>query len=65
MEKSKLEKANETIGSKVIAAYKGIEHTVVDQYTKVEDRFVGRFLTREGETVQQAKERLKQDQQEK
>ena len=28
-------------------------------YTKIEDAFVDRYLTRDGETVQEAKERLR------
>ena len=39
-----------------------MEGTVVDGYTKVEDAFVDRYLTKEGETVAQAKERLKREQ---
>lgn len=42
----------------VVGGYKKIEDTVVGGYKKVEDAFVARFLTHEGETVQEAKERL-------
>ena len=31
---------------------------VVDGYTKIEDKFVEQYLTREGETVEEAKKRL-------
>ena len=70
MAKSKLVKANEkiiegvTTGCKkientVVGTYKKVEKTVVDSYEKVEDAFVDRYLTRDGETVEDAKKRLK------
>ena len=70
MAKSKLVKANEkiiegvTAGYKkiedtVVGTYKKVEKTVVDSYEKVEDAFVDRYLTRDGETVEDAKKRLK------
>jgi len=43
----------------VVDGYKKIEHGVVEGYTKIEDKFVDRYLTRDGETVEEAKERLK------
>lgn len=61
MAKSKLVKANEKIAEKVTAAFEKMEGTVGDGYTKVEDAFVDRYLTKEGETVAQAKERLKRE----
>lgn len=62
MAKSKLVKANEEIARKVTATFGKIEDTVVGGYTKVEDAFVDRYLTHEGETVAEAKARLKQEQ---
>lgn len=59
MAKSKLVKANEKIAEAVVGGYKKIENAVVDRYTKIEDRFVDMYLTRDGETVEEAKERLK------
>lgn len=35
------------------------ETAVVEGYTKVEDKFVDNYLTRDGETVEDAKKRLK------
>lgn len=49
----------ENTGKKVIDTYKKIENTVVDGYTKIEDKFVEKYLTGENETVEEAKERLK------
>lgn len=60
MAKSKFVKANEAIAEKVTAAFGQIEDAVVGGYTKIEDGFVDRYLTKDGETVEQAKKRLKQ-----
>lgn len=43
----------------VVEGYKKIEDTVVEGYTKIEDKFVDKYLTKDGETVADAKERLK------
>ena len=43
----------------VVDGYKKIEEGVVSGYTKIEDKFVDAYLTKEGETVEEAKERLK------
>ncbi len=59
MAKSKLVKANEKIADAVVAGYKKVEDVVVGGYTKIEDKFVDAYLTRDGETVEEAKERLK------
>lgn len=69
MAKSKLVQANEKIAEKVVGTYQKIENTVVGSYKKVEDTVVGgyqkvedafvdRYLTRDGETVEDAKARL-------
>lgn len=59
MAKSKLIQVNETIAEKVVSKFETIENTVTGSYTKIEDAFVDRYLTREGETVEDAKKRLK------
>lgn len=59
MATSKIVTANEKIAEKVVAAYEKVEDTVVAGYTKIEEAFVDRYLTRDGETVQEAKERLR------
>jgi wobble nucleotide-excising tRNase len=43
-------------------ANKKIENGVVKTYTKIEDKFVDQFLTHDGETIEEAKERLKREQ---
>ena len=65
MAKSKLVKANEKIAEKVVGGYKAIEGGVVGAYTKIEDKFVDQFLTKDGETIEEAKARLKKEQQER
>lgn len=42
----------------VVSGYKKIEEGVVGGFNKLTDKFVGAFFTREGETVEQAKERM-------
>lgn len=72
MAKSKLVKANQKIADAVVGGYKKVEDTVVGGYkkvenavvkgyTKIEDKFVDQYLTHDGETVEQAKERLKKE----
>ena len=46
----------------VVTGYKTIENGVVGGFNKITDKFVGAFLTKEGETVEQAKERLAAEQ---
>lgn len=61
MAKSKLVKTNERIAEKVVGTYHKIEETVVSGYTKIEDAFVDHYLTKDGETVEEAKKRLTQE----
>lgn len=73
MAKSKLVEMNKKIEETVVGSYKKIEETVVDSYKKIEDgavngfhkvsdKFVDNFLTKEGETVADAKNRLVREQ---
>lgn len=73
MAKSKLVKANQKIAESVVGGYKKIEEGVVGGYKKIEDRTVARFnkiankfvdnyLTKEGESVEEARERLAAEQ---
>ena len=45
--------------------WKDIKNGVVDGYKKIEDKFVDQFLTKDGETVEDAKKRLQQEKCEK
>lgn len=61
MVKSKSAKINDKISEQVINSYKKIEEHVVKNYTKIEDKFVDAFLTKDNETVEEAKKRLKEN----
>ncbi|MBE6917327.1 MAG: hypothetical protein E7470_05455 [Ruminococcaceae bacterium] len=62
MAKSKIVTATEQIAGAVTDGYKRIEKGVTAGYTKLEDKFVAAYLTKDGETVEEAKERLKKGQ---
>ena len=73
MAKSKIVTANEKITEVITGSYKKIENSVVrgyekmengvvGAYAKVEDRFVAAYLAKDGETVEEAKARLKKGQ---
>lgn len=59
---SKFTQANKKIEKSVTDGYQKIEDTVVGGYKKIEDKFVDTFLREDGETIDEAKERLKQQQ---
>ena len=61
MAKSKVVKANKKITEAVTGGYKKIEKGVVGGYKKIEDKFVDTYLTKDGETVEEAKARLKEN----
>lgn len=75
MAKSKIVQANGKVAEKVVGTYKTykkvenavvdgykkVEDTVLSGYTKIEDKFVDQYLTKDGETVEEAKERLKKE----
>lgn len=69
MAKSRIVRGNEKIAKKVVSGYKKIEDGVVGSYKKIEngavtgfgkivDSFVDNFLTKDGESVEDAKKRL-------
>ena len=60
MAKSKFVQANQKIAQTVADGYKKVEDAVVGGYKKIEDRFVDQYLTRNGETVEEAKSCLKE-----
>lgn len=73
MAKSKLVKTNEKIAKEVVGGYKKIEEGVVGGYKKIEegavsgfnkiaDKFVDNFLTKDGESIEDAKARLAAEQ---
>ena len=52
----------EKIEEGFVTGYKKIETDVVDGFQKMTDKFVGKFLTREGETIEAAKNRICEEQ---
>ncbi len=66
MAKSKLVKVNKKIEDAVVGTYKKIKNTVVGGYKKIEDKFIDQYLTKDGESIEDAKKRLiKEEQQRK
>lgn len=59
MAKSKIVKANQKIADGVVFGFEKIQNSVVGTYTKIEDRFVDQYLTKDGESIEEAKKRLK------
>ena len=73
MSESKLKKVNEKIAKGVtegfqkiedgvVGGYKKIEDGVVEGFSKISDKFADKFLTHEGESVEDAKKRLENEQ---
>lgn len=62
MARSKLVKANEKIAKEVVDGYKKIEEGAVGGFHKIADKFVDTYLTKENESVEEAKARLKEEQ---
>jgi len=69
MAKSKIVAANKKIEEAVVGGYKKIEDGVVGGYKKIEngvvggfnkmtDKFVDNYLTKDGESVEEAKKRM-------
>ena len=57
---SKLKEANKKIETAVVGSYKRIEDTVVNSYKKVEDKFIDAFLAEDGESIEEARTRVKE-----
>lgn len=57
-----VKKEYQNIENAVVSTYKKIEKTVVDNYNKIEDKFIQQYLTHDGETIEEAKIRLKKEQ---
>ena len=51
--------AYKAVEESVVGAYKAVEESVVDAYHKVEDAMVDKLFRKEGETVEDAKKRLR------
>lgn len=51
--------AYQKIEDGVTGAYEKVEYSVVSRFNEVSDKFVDRFFTKDGETVEEARERRK------
>ena len=49
----------EKIEDGVVGGYKKVENSFVSGYRKIEDKFIQKFLAREGESTEEARERLR------
>ena len=58
---SKLVEVNEKIAEAVVEGYKKIEDGVVEGFNKVSDVCIEKLFSKDGETVEETKERLKGD----
>lgn len=56
MAKSKLVEVEKKIEESVVSGYKKIENGVVEGFQKMTDKFVDNYLTKDGETVEEATE---------
>ncbi len=59
MAASPIRKTIETVAEKTTDTYKTIENAVVNGYTNIEDAFIKQYLQKDGETLTEAKQRLK------
>lgn len=62
MAKSKMVAANKKIEDAVVEGYKKIENGVAGGFKKMSDKFVDNYLTKDGESVEEAKQRLTSEQ---
>ena len=58
----KVTEAYQKIEDAVVGTYEKIEDTFVGGYKKIEDKFVDTFLKKDNETIEEAKERIKKEQ---
>lgn len=58
----KLKEINKKIEDVVVNSYKKTESAAVGTYKKIEDKFVDTFLKKDNETLEDAKERIKKEQ---
>lgn len=65
MAKSKLVQVNKKIADSLVNGFKKMSDTVEKGYTSIEDAFVDRYLTKDDESIEDAKLRLKAEQTER
>ena len=59
---SKLVDGYKKVENSVVGGYQKVEDIVVEGYKKIEDKFVDTFLKKDGETTEEAKARVKAEQ---
>ena len=59
---SKIVNGYQKVEDAVVGGYQKVEDTVVGGYKKIEDKFVDTFLKKDGETTEEAKIRIKAEQ---
>ncbi|MFT8424180.1 MAG: hypothetical protein ABF682_10285 [Liquorilactobacillus sp.] len=65
MAKSKLIKTNKKIADTVVGLHNKIKDGVVGGYSKVEDKFIDQYLTKDGESVEDARKRVNSENKDK
>jgi len=60
---SKITDANKKNENVIVDGYKKVEESVVGGYKKIEDKFIDTFLKKDGETIEEAKKRVRDEQQ--
>lgn len=63
MAKSKLVAANKKIEEAVVGSYKKIENGAVSGFNKIADVFVDQYLTKDGESIEDARKRFANEEQ--
>lgn len=61
MAKSPLVKVNQKITEKVVGTHNAIANAVVGGFTSISDGFVDQFLTKDGESIEEAKQRFAEE----
>lgn len=62
MAKSRILAANKKIEKTVVNSYQNIEQGVVDTFASIQNKFVDTYLTKDEASIEEAKLRLKQEQ---
>lgn len=62
---TKLVEANKKIEKSVVSGYKKIEESAVGTFNKIADTFVDSYLKKDGESIEEAKERIERERKER
>lgn len=61
MAKSKLVTVNKKIAEQAVTGFQQINDAVTGNYQRIEEWFIDRYLTRDGESVSEARTRLQEE----